>query len=576
MAAFHARGSMELLPLFAPTEEPRMEEHRQSTFSNMPVLAVTILQAMCSYCMISEGIAEKKKDQWELSVRTEVEWPALPKAKSAPIKPAEKGSKEKNDDEELEGKEEENGVELVTERTMQAILTGELRGISGGLITFIPVLTDREVSVPVANVSSIRKLHETVKPKDGEEPGQSEPDASVASLRMVTFRSGSSLPGRLIRASEDELVLSFGQAGELSVPLAEIASITPLTSRGAGAGNLPKPEGRHVAKLTTGEVITGNIAPVKGESDRLTISSPILSGEFPLILVESLLFPERHQPIPEVNETDSNEVKRVAMVGFQGGASLASPTIQLEDERVQLEVWKGVPFEISADLVQSIVFLNQRGTRPNGPILLWGWMADSDDEFEKTRKAMDKAVIGRELIVLEGDEDKADFDATLQRSSTLVIGEWESFNEAEFDRHLAGEGGLPLGEQLQTFVSRGGIAIFLGISGSNAKRIGQLGLGEITSSGSVGDGSDLELTGPGEGFASVLPEKIQTTNSTARYTVPDGSDWIPFVRAATDASAVPVVGRRIGSGWVFLMGCDFYETNEAMTRILIELARYRR
>ncbi|MDA0811124.1 MAG: hypothetical protein O3C21_01860 [Verrucomicrobia bacterium] len=482
-----------------------------------------------------------------------------------------------NDDNAANAKEADGSV-MITERTLQASLVGHLLSITDGKIQFQPVLGNgaAPVSYSQDTIQSLRRIHHPEADADTPKPASSE-KRTDSDKRLVTFRSGSSIPGRLLRVSTAGLVLAFGESNELTIPLKEILSINPLQSDGKRLEALPSADGRHVARLTTGEVITGNIAPVTTDRDRLTISSPILSGEFPLKLIESMLFPTDSDPNAARVENGSTETRgREILIHFSSGASLASPTIRLMEGMVELEIWEGTPFRTSLSSVESITFIDS-GTRPNGPIFLWGQHSDKADEFEKLKTTLKGANLSRELIIMDGEKGIGDdFSAALRRSSAFVWAEWEKLDMAAFESSIAGGADQPVGEQLQTYVQNGGIAVFLGLSGTTAEQFARLGLGRIESSGSIGDGSPLELIGVGELLAPFTDGNIKAANSTMMYKVPEGGPWNPLLAKPGSHETAAIAGRPIGSGWVFLMGMDFYETNENVARILTELLRFRR
>ncbi|MGK0188369.1 MAG: hypothetical protein ACI9R3_004163 [Verrucomicrobiales bacterium] len=546
--------------------------------TSSPIIAL-IASVVLSLPLSAQSEEIRSTPLWEISIRSTVEWPPLEAPKL-------KASKEKEKDEAPEV------PEMVTERSLQASMTGELRSIANGQVEFVPLLTAGTPSMlPLDSVVTLRKYRPRPRSDDQIEAakkvhnegkgGNNNARNSVSedkNLRLVTFRSGSCVPGKLKRISPRGLILAFGDSEELTVPLHEIASITPLNSKGTKAKELPPAKGRHVARLTTGEVITGNIAPVDSERDRLTISSPILSGEFSLTLIETMLFPivPRKEAVEPTNKVRKKS-GRVAVVSFDGGATLTSPQISLSNGMLELEIWEGTPFRVALDTAESITFLDPSGMRRNGPIFLWGQYSDQADEFEKLKTALENEPLTRELIILDGNDGAGDdFTSALRRCTAFIWNEWENFDEAAFAEALSGVRGQPVSEQLQTYVSAGGIAIFMGISGGTADHFAQLGLGEIKSDGSIGDGTDLELIGIGDALASVTEGEIKASNSTMMYTAPEGGDWSPLLVQPGSPENAALVGRRIGSGWIFLMGMDFYETNDNITRILIELTQFSR
>ncbi|MEZ5328225.1 MAG: hypothetical protein R3F19_24535 [Verrucomicrobiales bacterium] len=497
---------------------------------------------------------------WEVNLRSQVEWPAIPAPRI-----------------EDENAKQTDAPVMVTERTLQASLTGHLLAITDGRIQFEPILGRGKArdSLSADRVQSLRRIR---RPDDSDVPKPSPAEIQVDSgERLVTFRSGSCVPGRLLRISTAGLVLAFGESDELTVPLQEILSINPLQSDGKRLEPLPSADGRHVARLTTGEIITGNIAPVTSDRDRLTISSPILSGEFPLKLIESMLFPiDREYGVDSAAANTAAPKGREFLINFSAGASLTSPTIQLKDGTLELEIWKGTPFHTAITSVESITFIDPSGTRPNGPIFVWGQHSDQNDEFQKLQDCLKGANLSRELIIMDGAKGTGeDFSAALERSSAFVWAEWEKMDSAAFESSITGAPHQPLGEQLQSYIQNGGIAVFVGLSSSTVDQFARLGLGRIESSGSIGDGSPLELTGIGEMLAPFTAGDVKAANSTMMYKVAEGGAWTPLLTKPGSRETAAIVGRRIGSGWIFLMGMDFYETNDNVTRILTELLRFR-
>ena len=503
---------------------------------------------------------------WEISIQSTVAWPPI-------AAPAEKAiNKTETDGQSDDSSGSSPRPAMITERTLQASLTGHLLNISDNAVQFAPAL---EGGAPLSiALDSILSLRRTSLNRLDSPPGK-ETAQNDSTDRLITFRAGSSLPGRLLRVTEQGLVLAFGASGELTVPLSEILSITPLHTDGNKLGSLPDPDGRHVARLTTGEIITGNITPVTSDSQQLTISSPILSGEFPLALIETMLFPvDSESPAPTIAPPAIGE--RVCVISFTGGASLSSSEISLIDGMLELEIWEGSPFRIPLASAETISFLSKGGMRPNGPILVWGQHADKADEFGKLQKALKGSIHGRELIIMDEDKDGRDFSAALRRSSAFIWGEWEEFDQGDFDAVLSGEKGQPLDEQLQTFVHTGGTAIFLGMAGGMAEHFGRLGLGKFQADGSIADGTLLELTGIGTALSPFMEGDIKAPNSTMQYFAAEGGEWSPILCLPGDTTKAAIVGKRIGSGWVFLVGMDFYDTDENATRLLVELMRFRK
>ena len=364
MAASLAHGSMALSDL-------SMQIRATISLVMVTALALSTLLVGTAWC----DSVDDTSPVWEISIQTTVNWPPI----ASPHTKKSKGAGAEGDADAEDTGKKFAAATMITERTLQASLSGQLLTITGNTVEFAPTLGGgKPVPIPLESISSLRRAapanQESGNPEAAPAKAIHKPTAtkSGSTERLVTFRAGSSVPGRLLRVTEQGLVLAFGESGELTVPLAEILSITPLHSDGNKFGKLPLPEGRHVARLTTGEIITGNIAPVSSERDRLTISSPILTGEFPLPLIESLLFPvDTESPAPHPNASSQN-AGRVFFVNFGNGASLTSPKIALSNGMLELEIWEGAPFRIPLASAESISCLHKSGIRPNGPILLWG------------------------------------------------------------------------------------------------------------------------------------------------------------------------------------------------------------
>jgi len=86
------------------------------------------------------------------------------------------------------------------------------------------------------------------------------------------------------------------------------------------------------------------------------------------------------------------------------------------------------------------------------------------------------------------------------------------------------------------------------------------------------DGATVTFTKDGRRIAHGVGPSFRTTNSTQFYKVPGDKK----VKALAQSShGVPVVVRRVGSGWVIVLGMDYYKHSPQTARLLINAITYR-
>ena len=96
---------------------------------------------------------------------------------------------------------------------------------------------------------------------------------------------------------------------------------------------LPDSPRRHIAALSTGEVLAGQLLPSVDSEKWLRISSPILSAEVPLSVLDVLLFPAPDSVMADVELELADEVK-VVEDGNNGTPDRGKDELQEEEDHV--------------------------------------------------------------------------------------------------------------------------------------------------------------------------------------------------------------------------------------------------
>ena len=457
------------------------------------------------------------------------------------------------------------------------------------------VQPDQVLELPLKQVASLSRH------APGNAPAAEDPDD--LEFRVV-LRDGSEVPGQLMNLSDKAITVALvGSGAKIDLPLGEITRVERNVPIGKAAGaDLPEFPGRHIAMLSTGEVVAGQLLPSRDSDKWLRISSPILTAECPLSLIDLLIFPDPEAPAGGAEEALADEVVTEDDGGNNGNpaAPKAEPetvpepdvepepdirhlvsltpagmlwakSLKVEGDNLLVSALGKESFSVPLDRVESVSF-GHDGLPTTAPVLIWGGYSDADDEYKKTVDALAGRIPARKLIQNKSKVPDADFMRHLRRARVLLVPEMESFKRTQLKEAMDKDGkGCPSWKDaFRGFLRRGGSIIFLSPTGEALNFFNESGLGPLRSGGS---GSGWEITADGKKLGAKVGGTIANVNATHYFR--KGEPWQVWGAAKGGGDGAVLLGRRLERGWVMAFGADFYETNKDLTETLVRMIEFR-
>ncbi len=478
--------------------------------------------------------------------------------------------------------------------SVELSMSGKVHSMDKNYLTFEPALSpEKKITVPLKEISSLSR--QLGKIKDNKE------DSEGGNFRVL-LRDGSEVPGDPIKFTGESLIVALsGTQTGIPLPVNEILRI----ERDQPIGNvdkfvLPDSPRRHIAALSTGEVLAGQLLPSVDSEKWLRISSPILSAEVPLSVLDVLLFPAPDSVMADVELELADEVK-VVEDGNNGTPDRGKDELQEEEDHVDEQspvirnlvalspsgmIWadkielRGSDLVLSAlgvdellvpmSRVESLSF-GHEGLPASAPVLVWGGYTDEDDEYVKTIAALSGRVPSRKIIQSKSKVPDPQFMRNLRRSRVLLIPEMEGFKRALMKVAMEQEGkGCPTWSlALRGFLKKGGNIIFLSPTGEGLSFINECGLGPIRS-GPAGRG--WEITDEGKKLGLKIEGMIKNVNASHYYR--KSAPWETWGAVQGGGDGAILLGRRVDRGWVMVFGSDFYQSNDTIKEILFRLIQF--
>ena len=478
--------------------------------------------------------------------------------------------------------------------SVELSMSGKVHSMDKDYLTFEPALSpEKKITVPLKEISSLSR--QLGKIKDNKE------DSEGGNFRVL-LRDGSEVPGDPIKFTGESLIVALpGTQTGIPLPVNEILRI----ERDQPIGNvdklvLPDSPRRHIAALSTGEVLAGQLLPSVDSEKWLRISSPILSAEVPLSVLDVLLFPAPDSVMADVELELADEVK-VIEDGNNGTPDRGKDELQEEEDHVDEQspvirnlvalspsgmIWadkielRGSDLVLSAlgvdellvpmSRVESLSF-GHEGLPASAPVLVWGGYTDEDDEYVKTIDALSGRVPSRKIIQSKSKVPDPQFMRNLRRSRVLLIPEMEGFKRALMKVAMEQEGkGCPTWSlALRGFLKKGGNIIFLSPTGEGLSFINECGLGPIRS-GPAGRG--WEITDEGKKLGLKIEGMIKNVNASHYYR--KSAPWETWGAVQGGGDGAILLGRRVDRGWVMVFGSDFYQSNDTIKEILFRLIQF--
>ena len=498
----------------------------------------------------------------------------------------------KDNNESKEGSVEKDSINRSV--SVELSMSGKVHSMDKDYLTFEPALSpEKKITVPLKEISSLSR--QLGKIKDNKE------DSEGGNFRVL-LRDGSEVPGDPIKFTGESLIVALsGTQTGIPLPVNEILRI----ERDQPIGNvdklvLPDSPRRHIAALSTGEVLAGQLLPSVDSEKWLRISSPILSAEVPLSVLDVLLFPAPDSVMADVELELADEVK-VVEDGNNGTPDRGKDELQEEEDHVDEQspvirnlvalspsgmIWadkielRGSDLVLSAlgvdellvpmSRVESLSF-GHEGLPASAPVLVWGGYTDEDDEYVKTIAALSGRVPSRKIIQSKSKVPDPQFMRNLRRSRVLLIPEMEGFKRALMKVAMEQEGkGCPTWSlALRGFLKKGGNIIFLSPTGEGLSFINECGLGPIRS-GPAGRG--WEITDEGKKLGLKIEGMIKNVNASHYYR--KSAPWETWGAVQGGGDGAILLGRRVDRGWVMVFGSDFYQSNDTIKEILFRLIQF--
>jgi hypothetical protein len=478
--------------------------------------------------------------------------------------------------------------------SIELSVSGKVLSLDKDYLMFGPVLNpEKKIKVPINKITSLSRQSE--KNKDDLE----DPEGDIF---RIMLRDGSEVLGDPLRFNGESLIVTLsGTQTRIPLPVNEIIRI----ERDRPIGNvdkllLPDSPKRHIAALSTGEVLAGQLLPSVDSEKWLRISSPFLSAEVPLSVLDLLLFPDPDSVIADVELELADEIK-VVEDGNNGTSDRGTDKLQ-EQEDFEVEerpvirnlvtlspsgmIWaervklRGSDLVLSAlgvdelsvpmSRVESLSF-GHEGLPVSAPVLVWGGYTDEDDEYVKTIDAISGRIPSRKIIQNKSKVPDPQFMRSLRRSRVLLIPEMEGFKRALMKVALeqGGQGFPTWSLALRGFLKRGGNIIFLSPTGEGLSFMNECGLGPIRS-GPAGRG--WEITEEGRKLGINFEGMIKNVNASHYYR--KSAPWEVWGAAQGVADGAILLGRRIDRGWVMVFGSDFYQSNDTIKEVLYRLIQF--
>ena len=478
--------------------------------------------------------------------------------------------------------------------SVELSMSGKVLSLDEDYLMFGPALNpENKIKIPINKITSLSR--QSARNKGDQEDSEGD-------IFRVMLRDGSEVLGDPLQFNGESLIVTLsGTQTKIPLPVDEIIRI----ERDQPVGNvdkllLPDSPKRHIAALSTGEVLAGQLLPSVDSEKWLRISSPFLSAEVPLSVLDLLLFPDPDSVIADVEIELADEIK-VVEDGNNGTPDIRNDRLQEEEDFVVEErpvirnlvtlspsgmIWadklklRGSDLVLSAlgvdellvpmSRVESLSF-GHEGLPVSAPVLVWGGYTDEDDEYIKTIAAISGRIPSRKIIQNKSKVPDPQFMRSLRRSRVLLVPEMEGFKRALMKVAMEQEGqGCPTWNlALRGFLKRGGNIIFLSPTGEGLSFMNECGLGPIRS-GPAGRG--WEITEEGRKLGINFEGMIKNVNASHYYR--KSAPWEAWGAAQGAADGAILLGRRIDRGWVMVFGSDFYQSNDTIKEVLFRLIQF--
>ncbi len=439
--------------------------------------------------------------------------------------------------------------------------------LQNGELTFVPDVAPKgPVTVPASAIDSIycdRCPADTTKTED-----------------TLQLHDGSVLKGTFVRITKGDIAFRVAGLGEVAVPRAAADS---LLRTGAESSPPRTVADSHVVSTQAGDILIGNLLPgadgtivVEGKDLRATINYASVKGVyFPAPKMEEPKGTDTKQakgskePKKEPTAETTRREKELRMtVTLRNGTKLFGRSPTLSSGELSIVIAGDHRVKLSSDALQEMAFVGTGTQIGFKRVLLWGKHADRYQEFKRTVEALQSGLAGWTLDEDFSDTFTPEFRKKLMQSRALVIPEMERWQSPRF-RTDGGPKPADLAAALRSmtgpFLRAGGNVVILCPSRYQTDFLRDAGLLDVNATRSL-DNVEVNFTPEGAAIARGIGRSFRSTNATQFYTV---GTKLPASAWALHQTDSPVIGRKVGGGWVILLGMDFFARNDQTTKLLL-------
>ena len=382
-------------------------------------------------------------------------------------------------------------------------------------------------------------------------------ERTAPGAEMLKLWGGALLYGKFLKLTDECLHFDIEGVGLAEIrrdALVELSKTDSKSVRVADGGRQYE-----TVVITQGDVLSGNLA--QEPNGLLAISGAAVEARFAYESVASIFFAVSDESPPPPMAKQLRATATIVNGSIVGGSHP-----RIEEGRLSVTLLGGPPVALPLEQVLEVTFSSAGGLTAERGILVWGCYGDRKEEFVRTLDAL-KAHFGARWRVVENFADRFDeeFKQSLFRSRALVIPEMERWNSSR-----AGKLASELKPLADSFLRRGGNVVLLGVTRNQTNFLKEAGLLDVQWTGDIS--GLVRFTEAGRRIAEGIGDSFQATNSTQLYSM-GGS--IKASSLADYGSGSVIIARKVGTGWVILLGMDYYEHNEQTRRLLINAVTYR-
>jgi hypothetical protein len=437
------------------------------------------------------------------------------------------------------GQEEEYGW-LLTFQNGDS-LHCRLDKLEGRRLTVLWAIAPAEpVSFDLDAVSDIRRAY----------PSEELPEEGRERLRL---KDGSVLFGRVARFAPEAVEFETERLGRFVVATSEVQEFV----RGKIERQLPEQRDEEYVVVTKdGNVLTGRLT--QGEGGRLVLKSDTVTASVDHASAAVVLFPRvdgqaapaADQPVPGVQ------------VRLKDGSVLGGRDPALQGGVLSFRLGSGQDVKVSGDELEQLSFLDYGamvGRVGLRTILVWTHYADKEDELKKTLDIVAEQLKGWRVVEDDSETFDTDFRLALARSRTLLIPEMEKWNAVDVATL-----GREFAAVVTPFLRSGGNVVICGAQNNHLQWLKEANLLDLQV-GSTVDNQAVLFTADGAALGKGLPASWRALNATWGYVIKPGFQALDLASAGPRSV---VVGRRMGRGWLLVLGMDFYLTDATASQVL--------